>query len=622
MSVRSGVAVRRAGAGRPPLPVGGGRRPRRQRRRRPHRVSATAPPTACCRRCAATASSPRTPARIATTSVRGWSPSAAGPRPACASTACCPASSELAATTGESVSLGTRVGDEVLIVLHVDSPQPLRFDQAPGTHVPVHASAIGKALLAFADDPAAEVAALGELVGVHAGHADVARRRCWPTSRRPAGAAGRSTTASVTSACARWPPRCSTTTAGRGPASRSRARRSACPTTASTALADVLRTAAAAMPGDARSVTAVDPPPWHLAELNVARLRQPLDHPDTAEFVAALDGDQRPGRVVARLRVAAHRRLRPVVELRARRRRPARHHQPVGVGVARPAARLRVPHRAHAVPAAPPGVVRADGRSRSSCAGGCPPARSRRSTALARLGRLRRDGVSDEAFTLRDRRPPPSRPSPRPRRRLRPPTGAGSVVGRMERFGLVGLPNAGKSSLYNALTGGGALAAPYAFATKDPNIGVAKVPDERLDRLAEMSKSRNVVHAAVQVVDIGGLVEGASKGEGLGNKFLANIREVDAVVFVLRAFEDDDVTGPVRPDRAPARRRVGAGAGRPGDRREAPAPGPAAVQAGPLARRRGRRPAGGERRPVRRPPAVPRRAEAGPARRCWRRTSC
>ena len=117
----------------------------------------------------------------------------------------------------------------------------------------------------------------------------------------------------------------------------------------------------------------------------------------------------------------------------------------------------------------------------------------------------------------------------------------------MERFGLVGLPNAGKSSLYNALTGGGALAAPYAFATKDPNIGVAKVPDERLDRLAVMSKSKNVVHASVQVVDIGGLVEGASKGEGLGNKFLANIREVDAIVFVLRAFEDDDVPGPSDP---------------------------------------------------------------------------
>ena len=123
----------------------------------------------------------------------------------------------------------------------------------------------------------------------------------------------------------------------------------------------------------------------------------------------------------------------------------------------------------------------------------------------------------------------------------------GSLGRLMERFGLVGLPNAGKSSLYNALTGGGALAAPYPFATKDPNIGVAKVPDDRLDRLAVMSKSKNIVHASVEVVDIGGLVEGASKGEGLGNKFLANIREVDAIVFVLRAFVNDDITGPSDP---------------------------------------------------------------------------
>src|SRR3954466_3336485 len=108
----------------------------------------------------------------------------------------------------------------------------------------------------------------------------------------------------------------------------------------------------------------------------------------------------------------------------------------------------------------------------------------------------------------------------------------------MERFGFVGLPNAGKSSLYNALSGGSALAAPYAFATKDPNVGVARVPDERLERLAAMSASKKVVPAVVEFVDIGGLVEGASTGEGLGNKFLANIREADAIVFVLRAFED------------------------------------------------------------------------------------
>jgi len=117
----------------------------------------------------------------------------------------------------------------------------------------------------------------------------------------------------------------------------------------------------------------------------------------------------------------------------------------------------------------------------------------------------------------------------------------------VEKFGFVGLPNAGKSSLYNALSGGSALAAPYAFATKDPNVGMAKVPDTRLDRLAEMSRSKNVVPASVQFVDIGGLVEGASAGEGLGNKFLANIRESDAIVFVLRAFEDDDVPGPSDP---------------------------------------------------------------------------
>jgi GTP-binding protein YchF len=123
----------------------------------------------------------------------------------------------------------------------------------------------------------------------------------------------------------------------------------------------------------------------------------------------------------------------------------------------------------------------------------------------------------------------------------------GSLPAAMERFGFVGLPNAGKSSLYNALAGGGALAAPYAFATTDPNVGVAKIPDERLDRLAVMSESKAVVPASVQFMDIGGLVEGASQGEGLGNKFLGGIREADAIVFVLRAFTDSNVPGPVDP---------------------------------------------------------------------------
>ena len=117
----------------------------------------------------------------------------------------------------------------------------------------------------------------------------------------------------------------------------------------------------------------------------------------------------------------------------------------------------------------------------------------------------------------------------------------------MERFGFVGLPNAGKSSLFNALAGGGALAAPYAFATTDPNVGVVKVPDHRLEALAEMSGSEKIVNSTTEFVDIGGLVEGASQGEGLGNKFLAGIREVDALVLVLRTFSDADVPGPTDP---------------------------------------------------------------------------
>jgi GTP-binding protein YchF len=117
----------------------------------------------------------------------------------------------------------------------------------------------------------------------------------------------------------------------------------------------------------------------------------------------------------------------------------------------------------------------------------------------------------------------------------------------MERFGFVGLPNAGKTSLFNAMSGGSALAAAYAFSTSESNVGVAKVADDRLDALAAMSASKKVVPAAVEFVDIGGLAEGASRGEGLGNRFLGGIREVDAVVYVLRAFVDPDVHGSTDP---------------------------------------------------------------------------
>ena len=117
----------------------------------------------------------------------------------------------------------------------------------------------------------------------------------------------------------------------------------------------------------------------------------------------------------------------------------------------------------------------------------------------------------------------------------------------MERFGLVGLPNAGKSSLFNALTGASAAVAAHPFSTTESQVGIARVPDERLVRLAEMSASRKVVHATAEFVDIAGLQKGSSQGEGLGNRFLHGIREVDAVCYVLRAFEDDNVPGNTDP---------------------------------------------------------------------------
>ncbi|MFM8372504.1 MAG: GTPase, partial [Bacteroidota bacterium] len=93
--------------------------------------------------------------------------------------------------------------------------------------------------------------------------------------------------------------------------------------------------------------------------------------------------------------------------------------------------------------------------------------------------------------------------------------------------GIVGLPNVGKSTLFNALTNAKALAANYPFATKDPNVGIITVPDERLDKLSEIVQPQNIQPTTVEIVDIAGLIKGASKGEGLGNQFLANIREVD-----------------------------------------------------------------------------------------------
>jgi ribosome-binding ATPase len=109
------------------------------------------------------------------------------------------------------------------------------------------------------------------------------------------------------------------------------------------------------------------------------------------------------------------------------------------------------------------------------------------------------------------------------------------------QVGLVGLPNVGKSTLFNAVSQAGAEAANFPFCTIDPNVGVVPVPDPRLDRLAELARSQKVVPTAIEFVDIAGLVAGASQGEGLGNQFLAHIREVDAICNVVRCFEDDDV---------------------------------------------------------------------------------
>src|SRR5215468_5129416 len=141
----------------------------------------------------------------------------------------------------------------------------------------------------------------------------------------------------------------------------------------------------------------------------------------------------------------------------------------------------------------------------------------------------------------------------RPLRRAEPPAASSTKLARVSlSIGIVGLPNVGKSTVFNALTRAGALASNYPFATRQANVGVVGIPDPRLNALAKLYDSAKIVPAAVRFVDIAGLVRGASYGQGLGNQFLAHIRETDAICQVVRVFTDPDVShvdGDVSPER-------------------------------------------------------------------------
>ena len=219
-----------------------------------------------------------------------------------------------------------------------------------------------------------------------------------------------------------------------------------------------------------------------------------------------------------------------------------------------------------------------------------PRSRSRRARHALRLRDARRRRRGAVLLT-------PTRVRPRPPGSLTP----------MERLGLVGLPNSGKSSLFNALTGAETVVAPHQFSTTETTVALAQVPDERVDLLGKMSNSKKLVYTGFEIVDIAALVKGASTGEGLGNRFLGSLRDCDAILYVLRAFEDPSVMGDTDPACRSRHARARAGARRPGVGRGPAVPPAARGEGRQVAGRRDRGAGEGRRAPRRRHPALPRR---------------